>query len=393
MRWLFFILFLSTGIVYGQDSAKVDSFLLKSPKHQLKVLYSLLGQDGNHSAVTGGEGTEKLTVHSARVIYIRKTKKNNTWKHNVGVDNITSASTDQIDLIESTASYNDNRVSAKTGFEFDLKKDTTKIGVFVGTSIESDYLSRSIGASYTYVNKKGNIYQSEFTFLWDDLRWGLVTSGVFDLSTMVYPIELRGTKWFNKHHRNTYTWNNKWSFIVNKRSKLGVFADLTFQEGILSTPFHRIVLQNNMVTVEKLPHHRFRIPLALQYNYFLYGSVILKNYARYYWDSFNLNSYTYQLTVPVKLNYWLWLKPFARVYYQTGVSYFKGFQEHLNSSEFMTSDFDLSEFSSLNLGLNIKLKKKMNWHKVNGYEVGIEYYKRSDGLYFWQTSIMSDFKF
>lgn len=396
MRRLSFILFLFfSQLVFSQDSLSLDTnqFKIKVPKNQLKLLYSLLGQDGEHSAVTGGQGTEDLTVHSARVIYIKKTENNNKWKHNVGVDNITSASTDQIDLIESTASYKDYRVSGKSGFELELKKDTSAVGLFVGGSLESDYVSRSIGMNYFKKNKYNGLYQSQFSFFWDDLRWGLVTSGVFDLYKMVYPIELRGKDWFNTHNRNTYTWSNKWSFAANKRSKLGFFADITFQEGILSTPFHRVFLEDNSVGVELLPQKRWRLPVAVQYNYFLGGGIVLRNYFRYYWDSFFLNAYTYSLQVPIKLNYSTWLKPFARIYYQSGIPYFQPYQEHLNSAQFRTSDYDLSQFSSLNLGLTLKLKKKAGWKFLNGYEFSVEYYKRSDGLYFWQTSAMADFLF
>lgn len=398
MRKLALIVFILTSfsVVAQSDSLAVDSGYQKKkiPKNQIKALYGFLGQDGNHSAVTGGIGTEELQVHSTRVVYVKKVPKNQKWLIKTGVDKITSASTDNIDFFESSASRKDYRVQANVGKMYTDSVDSNAVGYNVSASLESDYLSRGLGAFYKHKNKWGGFTELKANFFWDELRWGLVTAGVFDFTKMVYPMELRDTSWFDISHRNTFTFSTKHSFITSYRSKLGFMLDATFQQGVLSTPFHRVYDKNDELRVEKLPTFRVRLPFAVEFNYFLGSGIVLKNYFRYSWDSFQMNAYTYKLQTPIKINYLFWLKPFARVYYQNAANYFAPYQQgDFLVDEYYTSDFDLSSFWAINYGLGIKMKKKASWENLNGMELLIENYNREDGLNFWQTTFMIDFSF
>ena len=151
---------------------------------------------------------------------------------------------------------------------------------------------------------------------------------------------------------------------------------------------------NNELRVEKLPTFRVKIPLAIEYNYFLGSGIILKNYLRYSWDSFQMNTYTYKLQTPIKLNYLFWLKPFVRLYYQNEAAYFSPYQSaDFSVDEYYTSDYDLSTFGAVNYGLGIKMKKKASWQYLNGMEFLLENCNRADGLHFWQTTFMIDYSF
>lgn len=366
---------------------------IKLHKHQIKALYGFLKQDGSHSAVTGGEGTEELQVHSARVVYVKKAPQNNQWKIKAGLDNITSASTDKIDFYESSASKHDFRAQINIGLNHSDSLDTNFYGININGSLESDYLSRGIGAHFNRKNKYGGFTSVKGSFYWDELRWGLITSEIFDFTEMVYPMELRDTSWFDISHRNTFTLGLNHSFITSLRSKLGLMLDITYQTGILSTPFHRTYFSNGSLRVERLPFERLRLPLAVQYNYFFGSGFIMKNYFRYSWDSFGVKGYTYRLETPFKVNYWVWIKPYLRLYSQTAALYFKPYKAHDVSSDFYTSDYDLSSFWALNYGLGFKFKKRPNWQHLKGLEWVFENYKRADGLNFWQTSFMIDFSF
>ena len=74
MMRLFFIFFFISGLTFAQevvqDTAIIDTGYqkIKLKKHQIKAIFGFLGQDGDHSAVTGGEGTEELHVQSIRII-------------------------------------------------------------------------------------------------------------------------------------------------------------------------------------------------------------------------------------------------------------------------------------------------------------------------------------
>lgn len=385
---LFFLLITSFGFGQNTDSLYQKKTLQKS---QLKAVFGYYKQDGENSAVTGGVGTEELSVKSTRIIYVRKTKNENKWKFKVGVDQVTSASTDKINFIESSASLVDHRVQIQAGY---TKVDSlVSKGVSIGSSIESEYWSRRIGFNYSKKLKKDVKFKFNFNYLWDDLRWGWVKLGQFQGEKLVYPIELRGTEWFDKHHRNSFSMNFSLDWYSSKRSTMAFVFTPLFQEGILSTPFHRVYFNDNSKRVENLPQTRLKLPLGYYYNYFLSNRLILKNYARVYMDNWGLYSGTYKLTLPIKLKYWIWLKPFVRFYSQNGLGDFAEYGGHSIASEFYTSDYDFSKFSSYNYGMKLKFGKRTKLKWLNGFELVVDNYNRSDGLKFWQSAFIFDFKF
>lgn len=381
---------LLTSFAFGQN---VDSLYHKKivKKSQLKAVFGYYDQDGENSAVTGGNGTEDLKVKSSRIIYVKETKKGNQWKFKTGVDQITSASTDKINYIESSASLVDHRVQALIGY---TKVDSVQTyGFSIGSSIESDYWSRNIGINYSRDLDRDVKLKLGLSYYWDDLRWGWVKLGQFQGESMVYPIELRGVKWFDKHHRNSFNINAELSWYSSKKSTMALNFSPVLQEGILSTPFHRVYFEDNSKRVENLPSVRLKLPLGYYYNYFITSRLILKNYGRLYWDSWGMLSGTYQITTPIKLKYWIWLKPYVRLYAQNGLSAFSAMGTHDINSTYYTSDYDFSKFSSYNLGVKLKFGQRTQMKWLNGFEVLIEKYNRTDGLDFWQSAFIFDFKF
>lgn len=97
-----------------------------------------------------------------------------------------------------------------------------------------------------------------------------------------------------------------------------------------------------------------KIPLAVRASYFLGDNFIIRGYYRFYTDDWGLNSHTADIEVPVKLSTEFSLSPFYRYYTQTGVKYFKGFEQHTAAEEFYTSNYDLSRFNSSFLGMGMK---------------------------------------
>ena len=135
-KWiLLFPLFLCLKVWSQNDLDSLNSTFenKKIPKHRIKTLYGFLSQDGNNSPVTGGNGTEELEVHSARVLYVKNVEKNNKWIIKSGLDNISSASTDNIDFVVSSASAHDYRVHLNVGFNHTDSIDTTSYGVYLST--------------------------------------------------------------------------------------------------------------------------------------------------------------------------------------------------------------------------------------------------------------------
>src|SRR5690349_1267198 len=118
---------------------KTDSIFQKKniSRTDIQLLFSYYSQDGDNSAVTGGIGTEKLSVYAPN-FSLAYSKGKSALNFDAGVDVITSASTDNIDFVVSSASYKDSRVYSHLGFEREIPKSHLDLSAKTGFSIESD---------------------------------------------------------------------------------------------------------------------------------------------------------------------------------------------------------------------------------------------------------------
>ncbi|MBK7966456.1 MAG: DUF3570 domain-containing protein [Bacteroidetes bacterium] len=171
---------------------------------------------------------------------------------------------------------------------------------------------------------------------------------------------------------------------------MAVFAGMSLQEGLLSTPFHRIYLTNGNTVVEKLPSQRIKIPLAFQLNSFITSQFILKQNLGLYKDNLNINAISLEEELSWKVNPKLYLSVFTRAYAQTAATYFKEKGKHHFNESFYTSDFDLSQFTSINTGIEFFIlplsAAKINM--IKGIGIRASYYKRSDGLWAINGSLL-----
>ena len=103
------------------DSASFQKKKLN--KSEIELTLSYYHQDGNNSAVTGGIGTEKLNVYAPN-LNLSHQYKQNKFSAEVGMDVITSASTDKIDYIVSSPSKRDVRYHVNADYQRQLKKQT-----------------------------------------------------------------------------------------------------------------------------------------------------------------------------------------------------------------------------------------------------------------------------
>ena len=359
-------------------------------KTEIEALYSYYTQDGKHSAVTGGQGTEKLNVHavSLKAKHYLSQKFELNWK--AGVDVITSASTDKIDYVLTSASRVDRRIFADLNFSIHTKNKSF-ITIGTGVSAESDYLSIPARINYrSNETANGSQWNVSLDAAFDDLRWGRFNPDFYSPVRLVYPIELRSTDWFKNYRRHSYNLMSSYSILISKKSQLALFAGMSLQEGLLSTPFHRIYLTNGNTVIEKLPSQRIKIPLALQMNSFISSQFILKQNVGVYKDNFEINAISLEEELSWKANRNMYLSIFSRAYAQTASTYFKKKGEHHANDSFYTSDFDLSKFTSLNTGIEFFIHPlsagKINMIKGIGFRAS--YYKRSDGLWAINGSLL-----
>ncbi len=380
--------YLSIVSAFAQD---VDSVKYKSRKltvNEANLVTSYYRQEGNNAAVTGGQGSERLTdiatTIDVQLSRFDKRGRLNTFTVELGVDTYTSASSDKIDpSTVSSASSSDQRVYPSLSWSRNNDIKGTTIGANVSVSSEYDYLSIGGGVNVFKDSKDKN------------RQVGLRLQTYQDAVSLIYPIEQRAGKGGGTKSRNTYSATWSYSQIVNTRLQLLFLLDIAYQKGLLSLPFNRVYFSDNAVGIEKLPGSRFKCPVSIRANYFLGDLIVLRSFYRFYRDDWGLQSHTAELETAVKLTPFVSLSPFYRYYQQSAVDYFSGFKEHASTKDYYTSDYDLSRFNSHFAGLGFRMNSAtgiLGIKKLNTLEIRYGHYSRQTGLTSNIVSLNAKFK-
>ncbi len=359
----------------------------------VNFLFSYYQQDGNHSAVTGGMGTEKLEDLASVLVVNVPLDSSRTLTVSGGLTYYSSASNDNIDFRVSSASKEEFRGD----LDLTLSKYNTATGTSrkyqFGASLDVDYLSTSLGYGWTK--------------LWPLQDRQLSLNGKFYFDSwvwLIYPEELRGTERAQvpTNKRLTYNLSIDYSWTINKRLQAAIIAEPTYQHGLLSTPFHRVFLADSLGTfLETLPQDRFKLPLALRLHYFAGDLIVMRFYYRFFVDSWGIKAHTANLEVPFKFGPTFTVFPFYRYHTQKAANYFAPFQTHRFGERYYTSDFDLSDLHSHRYGLGVRFTPlkgiaRFKWSKrklteFKGFELRYANYQREDGLDAWNISVNTSF--
>lgn len=353
----------------------------------IEAFYSYYAQDGNHSAVTGGIGTEELTVNNVGFNLDVTFDTSHTLIVASYLDVIASASVDNIDYVVSSASAQDNHLAVQLGYQYTSKRKPFLLGAKYLFSIESDLTSHgfSLWTSVGSADLSRNFSVSINCFF-DDLRWGRFNEKVgYKPTTLVYPVELRYKQWFDIYTRNSYNLNLGLRQDLNRKMSLQVDLGSILQKGLISTSFHRMYYKDSdSVKVENLPRQRLQFPMGVGLNSFIGSAFILKAYYRYYWDDIGIRAHTLSIETPIKLNYKFSFYPFIRIHQQSASTYFKPYKEHALADEFYTSDYDLSAFWSYKVGLGFGFYPDQRFGRsrwsFNNLMLRYAYYWRTDNL-------------
>lgn len=370
---------LASTLAFGQRHADSVYSKKKLSRIDVQAMFSYYSQDNNHSAVTGGIGTEDLQVYAQDYSFVWSGDSINSISFELGADIITSASTDNIDDVVSSASRDDFRVFSTLGYNRFLK-NRVNLGVNSGVSLESDYLSIGVGLNAGQISEdQSREWSVLLQTYFDDLRW----RNPGEPHILIYPEELRTEEWFSIYRRNSYNLTFNYYQTINRRVALGIYSGIAYQHGLLSTPFHRVYFTDTSVRVENLPQQRLKIPIGAQLNLFLGKMWIIRTYYRFYWDDFGIIGHTVDLETPIKISRSFTLSPFVRLHTQSGSNYFKPYSQHEVSQQFYTSDYDLSELNTYKTGLSIRYspfsKGYSSW-SFNEIELRYARYKRTEGL-------------
>jgi hypothetical protein len=363
---------------------------------EIDFLMEYYGQDGDHAAVTGGEGTQQLS-DLAPNIHILVPYGDKAITVSMGFDVYSSASTDNIDYVQSSASSSDMRTYGELGFSTNDPHRRSNYGISLGMSNEYDYQSFIFGAHYALLSSDQN---SELS---------LSGKLYVDQLDLIYPVELRPAlgggglseddENYKSTSRRTYSATLTYNQVLTTRAQASLSLDLVQQTGYLATPFHRVyVAGENVARIETLPDSRLKYPVSLRFNYSLSDLIVLRLQGRYYQDDFGITAQTINIETPLRMTQEYALIPFVRYHSQGESDYFAPFGAHVASNEFYTSDYDLSAFTSTKYGLGFRYyplqpisQYGLPWLANSFYfkriDLRVAYYDRSDGLTAWNASI------
>lgn len=358
-------------ISYGQN----NSLKFDTTEVTIDFLSSYYSQEGDNSPVTGGVGTEELTTADNRIVVSSALDSVHQVKVKQGVNVITSASTDRIDGVSSASKEDIHASFAVSYSKINVKKRS--IRTLKGSlSSESDYSSKGLGYSLEKLSENGNH------------RIGVAANAFFDDWVIIFPEELREdtANFPTKDFRNSYSLNFYGKNVINKRMLFHWQLGGTIQNGLLSTPFHRVYFKDTISSgLEALPTERLKIPITLGVNIFVFHNLIIKPKYRFYVDTYGVLSNTFSLQTILKLSPFFSVKGTVRYANQRGSKYFKGFAEHSFLDQYRTSDHDLDSFSSIysNIGLSyapIKGVFSSKRFSLKTLEIRYARFKRSNNL-------------
>lgn len=375
----------------AQNNSGSDTTAYKPRKMKLEEVNfatSYYTQDGNNSAVTGGIGTEQLTdvATTINLNFVKYNKNNDKRSLNfeLGVDVYSSASSDKIDPATiSSASRSDQRIYPSINYRSENSAKRYSLGGGLSASSEFDYTS--LGGN-VYVSKTSKDKSREIS---------ATASAFFDTWRVILPVEYRSSSGYGSSPRNSYNLGLLLSQVVSREFQFAVLADISYQDGLLGTSFHRVYFGDGSGTYEKLPSSRFKIPLGFRTSYFLGDRMVLRTFYRYYRDNWEMTSHTASLELVYKITPFISVSPSYRFYRQTEAEYFAGYREHSTGEEFYTSDYDLSGFNSDMFGVNARfsnLNGKLGLDKLNTLELRYSNYQRSTGLSSNIVSMVLTFK-
>lgn len=372
-------------------SQETDSSAYKSRKLTLDEVNFVSGyyhQNGNHSAVTGGIGTEKLsdvanTLELRLYRYDRKARKN-SYGLEIGVDHYSSASSDKIDPATlSSASSSDTRIYPSLSWTRQNEAKRSTIGLSLSLSNEYDYRSFGAGASLSLASRDNNRELTVRGQVYLD-RW-----------KVILPIELRTSNHYGSEPRDSYSASVSLSQIVNPKLQLLFIAEPTYQSGLLATRYQRVYFRNGGHSAEQLPSERKKLPLGVRANYFAGDQFIFRSFYRFYMDDWGVKAHTFELEMPVKLTPFFSVSPFYRYYSQSAADYFAPYGAHLTTEPFFTSDYDLSSFHSQFFGAGLRVAPPsgvLGIQHLNSAELRFGHYLRNDGLKANQLTLQLKFK-
>lgn len=290
---IIFLFTLVSAVAFSQESDSTQVAYKKRVLEGIEVdfLVSYYKQDGVHSSVSGGIGSEKLTDLASNIIVAIPLNDDDVLTVDMGLSAYTSASSSNINPFNATgasgggddddddrapvtgpygtpwqassgASAQDVLGSAVVNYSHSSDNRNFIWNTNVSFSNEYDYTSIGFGGGMSKlfnnknseVSAKANVYLDQWrpiyaTELHEYAKYGLgfQNNGFFNgvtildqngnASTSYLPSDF---KVWNSTNRNSYSLSLSFSQVATKKMQFSVFFDILQQQGMLSSPYNRV---------------------------------------------------------------------------------------------------------------------------------------------------------
>jgi len=355
------------------------------------ILISYYDQDGDHSAVTGGVGTEKLEVVSPVVLLAWRVDESLTLTADIGIDQISSASIGNIQVEVGSASIPASDTRTFGTFKAKKKFGKQTWGLTLGMATEYDYESMSYGLDWAVDLNQANTSIAASVRRYDDAIDLIGINGYGSQGDGLPTTEGKGD-------RTTTDLFVTLSQTLGRRTAGSVELSVSSQEGVLSTPYNEVILvsssplyPNGKHVAERLPDSRVRKALGLRLNHAFSDSLVQRVGYRYYTDDWGITAHTIDLETHFRLptEREMWLYPIFRFHTQQATDYFGLPLTFTGAEDYYTSDWDLAETSTdkYGVGWSVNTLPNESWlGLLDRFEMRGTFYERDDGLSGFTTS-------
>lgn len=354
-------------------------------------LFGYYDQDGDRSPVTGGVGTEKAEVFSPVILLAWRVTESLSLSADVGIDQVSSASMGNIQMELSSASIPASDTRTFGTLRAKKKWKASTFGLSVGAAKEYDYQSFSYGLDWSVELNQANTALSASVRRYDDAIDLIGIDGYGNQGGGLPPTTGSGD-------RTTTDFTVLVSQTLGKRTAGSLELFVSRQDGVLSTPYHEVVIgpwapggPAGEHVAERLPDSRARKALALRLNHSFSDRFVLRSGYRYYSDDWGITAHTIDLEPHFRLrsDREMWLFPILRYGTQTGADYFGVPGTFTGAESYYTSDWDLAETTMLKYGLGwtVNTRPGQTWLGIlRRFEARATVYDRDDGLTAFSTS-------
>jgi len=415
-------IFLLGSTVFAQEKDSVPAFKKRVLETtEVDFLLSYYKQDGIHSAVSGGSGTENLTDIASSIVVAMPLSDDEVLTVDAGLSAYSSASSSNINPFDSPnqnpwqassgASKQDALVNVAISYSKSSADRNTIWNVHLSGSNEYDYSSLGFGGGLTKEfndkNTEVGISASAYLDSWRPIypkeledfakNGNSLNGGIFDNYTITgnQNYNPASFKFHDNKGRNSFALSLSFSQVINKKLQASLFLDVLQQQGLLSTPYQRVYFKdvsNSYIDqfqladdIERLPDSRFKLPIGGRLNYYINEKFVLRTYYRFYSDNWGIQAHTISIEVPFKINQRFTFFPMYRFYTQTASKYFAPSETHLSTEVYYTSDYDLSAFNANQYGFGLNYTDIFTdahiWRLgLKNIDFRYNHYDRSDGL-------------